>query len=459
MIIQSTKPERSESSTADAVNPAALPTDFLFNLLMQNINELPKIGDNIDLPVEADAKEKSSEDELVEIKTTEIKSEPSTANNENILLQINLVDQFNKLSLNKDESFVFKAQDLKNQSNAQVLTEKQSEMQLQDQLKTHSQSVTNNQLISNDQTVIDLSKMNNPSRINKSLTGNNISSVDNAPIQSSITNKQEETNNHPDSKEEIKIPQELITKTYSEPKAVSVTQMLKDIQTLPESKPTQLTTDTVLNNEIPENISTAHLLMKSDSLESIPFKQSQLEMPTQPTFFFNELSHFINNQSIQLQANNNPASNEVLKTFQMLPENIKNDLAPAFISSEANDTYTAKIKIYPPELGAVIAKLKINKNNAEVVIVAENNQVKQIVDANLPQLKQHFQNANFNLTDIQVQVSSVESQGAGVDSDHKDNNDQKENRETTPEMPFLPINTNKINQQSTASDKIIDTYI
>jgi flagellar hook-length control protein FliK len=132
----------------------------------------------------------------------------------------------------------------------------------------------------------------------------------------------------------------------------------------------------------------------------------------------------------------------------------KVDFVPQSLDSAMKDTYKVNLKIYPPELGHVIAKIKVSKDNAELIILTETNAVKEIVEANLSQLRENFQRADINLTTIDVQTQTPQSnskeQGAP--------NQQDSSASTRAE------NSNELNQQSLSSEgsrtsnSIIDTY-
>ncbi|MFZ2314653.1 MAG: flagellar hook-length control protein FliK [Gammaproteobacteria bacterium] len=82
----------------------------------------------------------------------------------------------------------------------------------------------------------------------------------------------------------------------------------------------------------------------------------------------------------------------------------------AMVGSSLKDVYTANIKIHPPELGQVTATLKVDKNNAELVLLTENDHVKAIVQSQLTQLRENFQKADLYLTNIDVQTSHSDAE-------------------------------------------------
>lgn len=119
----------------------------------------------------------------------------------------------------------------------------------------------------------------------------------------------------------------------------------------------------------------------------------------------------------------------------------------------AKDTYHANIKIYPPELGAMLAKLKVSKNGAELTILTDNNRIKEIVESNLTQLKENFREADINLTKIQVDVQQQQSHG------HEQQNPQQKTADSQAVQQGLEFNSVTPKAKTTvASDSLIDTY-
>ncbi len=72
-------------------------------------------------------------------------------------------------------------------------------------------------------------------------------------------------------------------------------------------------------------------------------------------------------------------------------------------------TYHANIKIYPPELGKITARLKMDKNSAELEVVAENRQVKALLETHIVALKEQFTSSNIQLDKINIVLQEPES--------------------------------------------------
>ncbi len=64
------------------------------------------------------------------------------------------------------------------------------------------------------------------------------------------------------------------------------------------------------------------------------------------------------------------------------------------------------IKLHPAELGELRMEIKVKQDNIKAHITAQNPQVQDILDRNLPRLRQALEQQGMNLTHIQVSVAS-----------------------------------------------------
>ncbi len=135
---------------------------------------------------------------------------------------------------------------------------------------------------------------------------------------------------------------------------------------------------------------------------------SSVKIPDNINTTLTDLSQVLN-QSAPVVQMSEPSNHLVLNTKEEMMRPITNEpvqieFSPVNLTAVGKEVYNAQIKIHPPELGNIIAKLKLDKNGANLTILAENNVVKGIVEANLPALREHFQRADIQLNQIQVQV-------------------------------------------------------
>lgn len=194
----------------------------------------------------------------------------------------------------------------------------------------------------------------------------------------------------------------------------------------------------------------------------------QPEQANQYTQAFTQLGNFINSHTSNIYANNAqqlpPDANLQLSNYtdslkKSQPDyGLNIELFHPSVDEFNKQIVDARIKIYPPELGPMLAKLKIDKNNAELIITTENAKVKEIVESNLAQLREKFQQSDINLTSIQVQTHSQTSQ---FDTKGQNNNGHGNNEPTSPEMrgnhPDKEAVTSK-ESPSLRNDAIVDTY-
>src|SRR5579885_77480 len=178
-----------------------------------------------------------------------------------------------------------------------------------------------------------------------------------------------------------------------------------------------------------------------------------------------QLGNMINAQTTlafnDREASVTPSSNasgsyaDIFNKLNQHDYDLKIDLLPPSQDALMKESYDAHIKIYPPELGAVVAKLKLDKNNAELIIVTEHNRVKEVIQANIVQLRENFQNADINLTNIQVDVQTSQQGSEQYTSNNNYSNDATNNSDDFGSKN-KPIENNKPQPQRLNS--LVDTY-
>ena len=67
------------------------------------------------------------------------------------------------------------------------------------------------------------------------------------------------------------------------------------------------------------------------------------------------------------------------------------------------EAYTAKIKIYPPDLGQVTAEIIVNKGLTDLTLTTENRHVTDFIKASLHELHEKFLDSNINLNQVTIQ--------------------------------------------------------
>ncbi len=188
------------------------------------------------------------------------------------------------------------------------------------------------------------------------------------------------------------------------------------------------------------------------------------ELDMQNNKYINALSQlgdFLNGQTTrQFQDSGSTSTNyahqidysQSLRNTYRPEYDLKIELPLTTIDAAIKETYNANIKIYPPELGEVTAKLKIDNNNAELIILTESNAVKQIVEANLNQLRENFQQAEINLTQIQVESSQSEAK----QQNNQNQSPSQEGENSIEEQEMSNILSSK--ESARERNALIDTY-
>lgn len=124
------------------------------------------------------------------------------------------------------------------------------------------------------------------------------------------------------------------------------------------------------------------------------------------------------------------------------------------MNSTGKETYHANIKIYPPEMGKIEARIRMDNNKANLIITTENNQVTDILKANISMLKDHFTQSHLNLDKIDIQTS-LSFQGQEQKQQLKEN----QSDERMPVEKVLTKATQAHENKENKSDSTIDTYI
>lgn len=146
--------------------------------------------------------------------------------------------------------------------------------------------------------------------------------------------------------------------------------------------------------------------------------------------------------------------NQIMKNA-IIQEHASVDVQPPSLDELNRAAYNAKIKIYPPELGPVLANLKMDKNNIELIIQTQSAQVKEIVEANLPQLREQFQKADINLTNIQVQNSESQNANAQNSNDKNHSESFQANGQQLDLEQNQSISSKDVKK---SNNKLVDTY-
>jgi flagellar hook-length control protein FliK len=116
-------------------------------------------------------------------------------------------------------------------------------------------------------------------------------------------------------------------------------------------------------------------------------------------------------------------------------------------------SYQMNIRVNPPELGPVHAKIKMSKNRVELVIVTRNHATEQTIKLHLPQLTEKFSQSSLRL-DVTVQH-------AGTSMDQGDQQPSNKVFDYTPDelTQGFQRKSQSAEKSKENEDALIDTYI
>lgn len=189
---------------------------------------------------------------------------------------------------------------------------------------------------------------------------------------------------------------------------------------------------------------------------------SEGKVPDNINTTLTDISQVLNQAAptVQLSTPTNPltlnAKAEALQPSANTPVQI--EFSPVSLAAVGKEVYNAQIKIHPPELGNVIAKLKLDKDGANLTILAENNVVKGIVEANLPALREHFQRADIPLNQIQVQVDAKPNNPPLFADENREQRPQNQSNQYKSGQEEVENQNKDHNTTKTKLNSLVDTY-
>jgi len=184
----------------------------------------------------------------------------------------------------------------------------------------------------------------------------------------------------------------------------------------------------------------------------------------------NTIQHVISTHTGQPPTNNpNTTINYDLKNSDNDKINFENNeqIEPNVILSHNSESigrgeYKAWIHIHPPELGRILASIKVSGNNAEIFLQATNQSTRNILHSDLPIIRQSLEKADIQVSQIHLgNFSSEQGQGQGQGQNQQQNNQQTEQyfeQNNAPIVKTPNVNKNQTTQAKNPEGKIIDTY-
>lgn len=162
-----------------------------------------------------------------------------------------------------------------------------------------------------------------------------------------------------------------------------------------------------------------------------------------------ELTNF--NASNQLASAPSTSSNTAPAPAYQFTVELPDD-AQLSLKSGANADFHINLKIYPPDLGKIIAKITVKNQSNELIIITQSEHDKKIVEAHVNQLKDQFNQMNMSLDQVHVQTSTQNDQS-------RQDNRTAQPDENNNNMKNQTVNKKLENEHKTRSDALIDTYV
>lgn len=127
------------------------------------------------------------------------------------------------------------------------------------------------------------------------------------------------------------------------------------------------------------------------------------------------------------------------------------------IVNDKNNEYKAWIQIHPPELGRILATLKVTGNTAEITLHTSNATARNILHADMPVIQESLQKADIQVKHIQVEQFTTQSQ---TGNQHNDRSHSQKNQFTDNELPQQPINVKQSRvEKEIDPNSTVDTYV
>ncbi|WP_133128892.1 flagellar hook-length control protein FliK [Legionella nagasakiensis] len=198
------------------------------------------------------------------------------------------------------------------------------------------------------------------------------------------------------------------------------------------------------------SITSRNLLKEQDVVDV-----SMQNKPVETTL--THLTEFMNRQSAQMQTQGDKPIVSRLPfgthlSFQL--DGLENGHHGSGIKTTYNlQQYSAKINVYPEDLGLITANIQMHGGKAELVLSADNSHVRAFLEANLHQLRETFHDSNIHLAEASVQQQFSQEKHAFNQHNPSpyDALPSEKNRQT---MDSSKVKINK-NQKPTS---VIDTY-
>lgn len=120
---------------------------------------------------------------------------------------------------------------------------------------------------------------------------------------------------------------------------------------------------------------------------------------------------------------------------------------------------TAKIQIHPPELGHILAQLKVSHGNAELLLSAQNPAVRDALEMNINQLRDSMQQANLKLDNVNISQHDLKQDHQHQDFSEKGQQSHQSGLQGDSKDELVAVNEQGAHSQQTVADGVIDYFV
>jgi len=122
----------------------------------------------------------------------------------------------------------------------------------------------------------------------------------------------------------------------------------------------------------------------------------------------------------QLRATNNPASpidtrEQIQQKLEMQQEKLAPALGQRLMMMVNSKQQFAEIKLDPPELGSMMVRVQVQNDQAQLHVVAQHSQTRDMLEQAMPRLRELMQEQGLQLADAQVGRQDRQEQGGLAD--------------------------------------------
>lgn len=203
----------------------------------------------------------------------------------------------------------------------------------------------------------------------------------------------------------------------------------------------------------PEAIKQTEATIAIDNLTTVTDNKA---IPDTVSHIVNQFSDYMN-QATTLRTNENienpTATKESAPLYQLKPDSIEQGEANVLHVSPYTfkiETYNAKLKVYPKDLGEIQAEIKLNPRGTELTLTTEHPEIRQWIESHLQGLRDAFQDANMSLIDVNF--------AASADSQQRQNDKPEQSKQSANTSNEPTQKTNAKKESRTEHQALVDTY-